>query len=40
MLEWQGQVTDGTIDIGFLHGVENPLINGVEILALGDTFLL
>ncbi len=29
------QVTDGTIDIEFLHGEENPLINGIEILKLG-----
>ena len=33
MLSWTGQVTDGTIDIAWLHDVENPLINGIEILA-------
>ena len=26
--------SDGTIDIDFAHVVENPLINGVEILLL------
>ena len=36
MLEWQGTVTDGTIDIDFQHVVQNPLINGVEILRLGS----
>ena len=30
-------VTDGTIDIDFIHGVENPLINGIEILALSTS---
>ncbi|MEO0802619.1 MAG: malectin domain-containing carbohydrate-binding protein [Cyanobacteria bacterium J06642_2] len=29
-------VTDGTLDIQFLHGVENPQINGIEILQLGE----
>jgi glucose/arabinose dehydrogenase len=28
------QVTDGTLNIQFLHGVENPLLNGIEILQL------
>jgi hypothetical protein len=36
MLEWNGQVTDGRVDIDFAHVVENPLINGVEILAVPD----
>jgi hypothetical protein len=40
MLEWRGEVTDGTIDIDFRRGVENPLINGVEIAYLGDDLLL
>ncbi len=40
MLEWRGAVSDGTIDIGFTHGIDNPLINGVEILALGDALLV
>ncbi len=31
------QVTDGTIDIDFIHGVENPLINGIEIIQLGSS---
>jgi len=35
MFEWVGQVTDGTINIDFGHEVENPLINAVEILAVG-----
>lgn len=30
-------VTDGTLNLEFLHGVENPLINGIEILKIGDT---
>jgi len=29
-------VTDGTIDIEFLHGVENPLVNGIEIVQLEE----
>ena len=29
-------VSDGVIDIEFIHDVENPLINGVEIVSLGD----
>lgn len=29
-------VTDGTLNIEFLHGVENPLVNGIEIIQLGD----
>ena len=33
MLEWTGQVTDGRVDIDFVHMVQNPLINGVEISA-------
>ena len=28
-------VTDGTLDLEFIHGVENPLINGIEIVQLG-----
>lgn len=36
MFEWVGQVTDGTINIDFGHEVENPLINAVEILAVGS----
>lgn len=28
--------SDGMIDIEFLHGVDNPLINGIEIVKLGD----
>ena len=29
-------VTDGTLNIEFLHGVENPLINGIEIVQVDD----
>ncbi|RMF68154.1 MAG: hypothetical protein D6742_05800, partial [Cyanobacteria bacterium J069] len=29
------EVTDGVLNIEFLHGVENPLINGIEIIQLG-----
>jgi hypothetical protein len=29
-------VTDGTLNIEFLHGVENPLINGIEIIQVGN----
>ena len=36
MFQWQGTVDDGTVDIDFGHVVENPLINGVEIIHLGD----
>jgi hypothetical protein len=36
MFEWVGQVTDGTIDIDFQRVIENPLINGVEILEIDD----
>lgn len=28
-------VSDGTLNIEFLHGVENPLINGIEIVQIG-----
>jgi hypothetical protein len=28
------QVTDGTLNIEFLHGVQNPLVNGIEIIQL------
>ncbi|NJK28260.1 MAG: hypothetical protein HC925_06950 [Coleofasciculaceae cyanobacterium SM2_3_26] len=30
------EVTDGTLNINFLHGVENPLVNGIEIIQLGS----
>ena len=29
-------VTDGSLTLEFLHGEENPLINGIEILSIGD----
>lgn len=29
-------VTDGTLNLEFLHEVENPLINGIEIIQLGE----
>ncbi|MBC8767885.1 putative Ig domain-containing protein, partial [Arenibacter sp. BSSL-BM3] len=32
------KVTDGTIDISFIHGsIENPMVNGIEILDASDT---
>ena len=31
-----GEVTDGTLNIEFLHGLENPLVNGIEIVQLGN----
>jgi hypothetical protein len=31
------EVTDGTLNIEFLHGVENPLVNGIEIVQVGTT---
>ena len=37
-------VTDGTLNLEFLHdaleGMENPLINGIEIIQIGDDTLL
>jgi len=32
-------VNDGILNIEFLHGVENPLVNGIEIVQLGDETL-
>ena len=29
-------VTDGTLDLEFIHGVENPLVNGIEIVKLDE----
>ncbi|MEO1296329.1 MAG: malectin domain-containing carbohydrate-binding protein, partial [Cyanobacteria bacterium J06636_16] len=29
-------VTDGTLNLEFIHDVENPLINGIEIIQVGD----
>ncbi|MBE9045661.1 hypothetical protein IQ255_14815, partial [Pleurocapsales cyanobacterium LEGE 10410] len=29
-------VTDGTLNLEFIHGVQNPLVNGIEIVQLGD----
>ena len=34
MLEWQGQITDGTVDIDFQRVAEHPNIHGVEIIRL------
>ncbi len=33
LLTWTGQVSDGTLDIEWLHDVENPTVNGIEIIA-------
>ena len=30
------EVTDGTLNLDFLHVVQNPLINGIEILQIGE----
>ena len=35
MLEWVGEISDGAVDIAFGREVENPQINGVEIVRLG-----
>ena len=32
MIQKTVEVTDGVLNISFIHGVENPLINGIEIL--------
>uniref|UniRef100_UPI002493FE86 malectin domain-containing carbohydrate-binding protein n=1 Tax=Ruegeria atlantica TaxID=81569 RepID=UPI002493FE86 len=37
VFEWIGEVSDGTIDIDFQRVLENPLINGIEIVQLGIT---
>ena len=34
MFSYDVEVTDGTLDIEFIHDVENPLINGIEILGV------
>ncbi|MEO1523752.1 MAG: malectin domain-containing carbohydrate-binding protein, partial [Cyanobacteria bacterium J06633_2] len=31
------EVTDGTLNIEFVNGIENPLVNGIEIIALDAT---
>ncbi|MGB7249896.1 MAG: malectin domain-containing carbohydrate-binding protein [Phormidesmis sp.] len=36
MLSQVVTVTDGTLNLEFGHGVENPLINGIEIIQLSD----
>lgn len=33
VLEHQVSVTDGALDLAFLHGIENPTISGIEIIA-------
>ncbi|WP_245911400.1 malectin domain-containing carbohydrate-binding protein [Neolewinella xylanilytica] len=38
MLEYPVALTDGTLNILFEHVVENPLINGIEILTVGGEF--
>ncbi|MEM6801991.1 MAG: malectin domain-containing carbohydrate-binding protein, partial [Bacteroidota bacterium] len=37
MISYTVAVSDGNIDIEFLHNVENPLVNGIEILGSGGT---
>ncbi len=34
MYEWQGAINDGTLDVDFDYEIQNPLINGVEVLRL------
>ena len=36
MISHTVEVTDGALDLEFLHAVENPLINGIEILRVDD----
>lgn len=36
MVQWTGQITDGIADIDFASVLENPLINGIEIIAIDD----
>ncbi len=36
MFEWVGTVTGGALEIDFEHVTENPLINAVEIIAVGS----
>ena len=36
MLAFDVAVSDGALDLEFIHDVENPLINGIEILSLGS----
>ena len=36
MFTWTGQVTDGTLDIAWLHDqIENPLVNAIEVIGGG-----
>lgn len=35
MFSWTGQVSDGTLNIEWLHKVENPLINAIEVIGAG-----
>jgi len=37
MFEWVGLVNDGTIDIDFQRVIQNPLINGIEIIQLNTS---
>jgi len=32
MFTWTGTVTDGTLNIGWAHGVENPLVSAIEVI--------
>lgn len=38
MLEYSVQLTDGTLNVGFGPEVENPTMNGIEILQIGGDF--
>ncbi|NKI32007.1 T9SS type A sorting domain-containing protein, partial [Croceivirga thetidis] len=37
MVSYAATVTDGVLDIGFLHVVENPLVNAIEVMQSTDT---
>ncbi|WP_419211072.1 malectin domain-containing carbohydrate-binding protein [Maribacter sp. X9] len=37
MLSYPVHVADGALEVGFVHGVENPLVNAIEVLAGANT---
>ena len=40
MLEWQGQITDGTVDVDFQRIADHPNIHGLELLFFDDPLTL
>lgn len=36
VITYTTEVVDGTLDISFIHGIENPLLNGIEILGSSE----